>query len=240
MDENTLHGQLTVGQAWLNETQHLNNGLDLVPLPRGEETRNVRHAFDAALGAIHYAGPCSRVGRCMRLLIVDHRKWVGGIVLGSTFPNIGVRDEALGLKAYVRDHQLRGLRSPWARENTDYWNRLQRIVNHARTFIFPASQGQGLGIRAHHLLIDQGKRHWERRYGEPVGAFDTLCDAADSGLFRRNGWAWVGRTAGFESNPEKTLVAVSDRKDLTNNVALRQGTRSWEVWVRIVNRSILS
>src|SRR5437016_5066741 len=57
-----------------------------------------RECFDAALDATHYAGACQRVGRCMRLAIVQSGEWVGGIVLGSTFPNIEVRDQYLGLK----------------------------------------------------------------------------------------------------------------------------------------------
>lgn len=104
---------LHIGQMWLEQTQHLRKDrLVLVPLPTGPEVRGVRGSFDAALDKIHYAGSCKRVGRCMRLFVVDGKRWVGGIVLGSTFPNIEARDEALDLKDHIRDYRQRSLRSP--------------------------------------------------------------------------------------------------------------------------------
>lgn len=227
-------------QAWLDSVKGLRRDrLCLVPLPTGKAIRETRRAFDLALGEIHYAGPCFRVGRCMRLLISEKGHWVGGIVLGSTFPNVGVRDEILGLKRWCRNHQLRGLRSPWARENRAYWERLQRIVNHARTFVFPDDQGRGIGIRAHRLLLGQGLKHWEARYGDRVAALDTLCDSRDSGLFRRNGWVYAGRTAGYESDRSSELVPMGAESELRNNVALKRGRIRWEVWVREVNNRLL-
>jgi hypothetical protein len=123
-----------IDDPWLaHSLRRHGEGIVLLPLPLGREVVALRGAFDEALDEVHYAGACSRVGRCMRLLIVENGQWAGGIVLGSTFPNIDVRDEALGLKRHVRNHHLRGLRSPWARENVPYWSRLQLVVNHART-----------------------------------------------------------------------------------------------------------
>src|SRR2546426_10124823 len=94
---------------------------------------NWRKLFDEALDLVHYSQSCQRVGRCMRLAIVEHGQWVGGIVLGSTFPNILVRDEAVGLRKFVTNFRKRGLSNPWSRENKSYWRNLQRVVNHART-----------------------------------------------------------------------------------------------------------
>ncbi len=231
-----------IGQSWVSDTFHRHSsGIVLRPLPRGRSIAKVRNAFDSALDLIHYSGACSRVGRCMRLLILENGRWAGGIVLGSTFPNIGVRDEALGLKDYVRNHHLRDLRSPWASENTAYWARLQKVVNHARTFVFPRFQGRGIGVEAHRRLLSEGRHYWEVRYRDRVAAFDTLCDAVDSGLFEKNGWIRVGLTAGFRSDPRHTLVPQDDKSSvLMNNVALRRGRRRWHVWVRIIDRSLLS
>lgn len=230
-----------IGQLWLDSVRGLRRDrLALVPLPIGRQVQKVRRAFDLALARIHYAGPCSRVGRCMRLFISHSGSWAGGVVLGSTFPNVGVRDEALGLKRWCRNHQLRELRSPWARENRAYWGRLQRVVNHARTFVFPDFQGRGIGIRAHRLLLGQGVKHWEARYGQRVAALDTLCDSRDSGLFLSNGWTHVGKTAGYESDRSSTLVPKPHDAVLRNNVALRRGRRRWEVWVRVVDSQLMS
>jgi|SRR5271168_4317251 len=82
------------------------------------EDPELRRYFDLALDRTHYARSCQRVGRCMRLAIIKESAWVGGIVLGSTFPNIGVRDEALGLKQFVKGFSDRGLRNAWCAENT--------------------------------------------------------------------------------------------------------------------------
>lgn len=205
----------------------------LLPLPRGKEWRSERAAFDQAMRTIHYAGSCQRVGRCMRLLIVEHGRWLGGIVLGSTFPNIDCRDEALDLKRYVRGAQTRGLRSAWCAENREYWDRLQTIVNHARTFVFPSAQGRGVGVEAHRILPSEGLDYWKRWYPGEVSALDTLCDDGDSGLFRRNGWTHVGRTKGYGSDRTRGMVEAGDRL-LRNNVALARNSRPWEVWIRAI------
>jgi len=229
-----------IGQRWLeSEGSVRTNRMTLIPIPLGRQHRIPRDAFDAALARVHYAGSCGRVGRCMRLLIVDERAWVGGIVLGSTFPNIDVRDRALNLKRWCNDTRQRGIRNPWARENLEYWRRLQRIVNHARTFVFPDAQGRGVGIQAHKLLLRQGVSLWEERYADRVGAFDTLCDSQDSGLFLRNGWQHVGKTAGYESDGKSVFAVRKVRQPIRNNVGLRQGPRQWEVWIRMVDADAL-
>ncbi len=236
-----LDRQHIVGQGWVSSVSGLRRDrLCLAPLPTGRKFQSVRCAFDSALERVHYAGACARVGRCMRLFVVDRGVWVGGIVLGSTFPNVGVRDEALDLKRWVRGCHARGLHSPWSRHNLGYWNRLQRVVNHARTFVFPEAQGRGLGVRAHRLLLRQGVRHWEARYGEPVAAFDTLCDASDSGLFRRNGWFHAGMTAGFESDPATSFAKQKHQGSLRNNVGLRPTGHRWHVWVRVIHSQAIS
>lgn len=206
-------------------------GLQLVPIPRGEPGKPYRRAFDVAMASLHYAGPCQRVGRCMRLLLVEHGYWVGGIVLGSTFPNIDCRDSALGLKKYVRNASARGLRNPWSAENHAYWTRLQSIVNHARTFVFPSAQGRGVGVEAHRLLLTEGLEHWRRWYPGPVSALDTLCDHADSGLFRRNGWTYVGKTKGYGSDRTRAWT-LAEGRPIRNNVGLSRNSRPWEVWIR--------
>jgi hypothetical protein len=196
-----------------------------------------RWLFDRALDEIHYAGACQRVGRCMRLAIIEDGKWVGGIVLGSTFPNIRVRDEAFGLRKYIEGWRERGLKSPWARENTAYWSALQKIVNHARTFIFPRFQGAGRGIRAHRLLLTEGVALWKAKYQDEVIGLDTLCTHPDSRLFKDNGWILVGRTEGYTSDPSRVFskrAFKEDWKTIKNNIALRriEGSTRWFVWVK--------
>lgn len=195
-----------------------------------------RRLFDQALDEIHYAGSCKRVGRCMRLAIIEEKEWVGGIVLGSTFPNILVRDEAVGLRKFVTDYKSRGLSNPWSGKNRLYWDNLQKIVNHARTFIFPRFQGKGIGIRAHAKLLSSGKDIWEQKYNDEVFAFDTLCTADDSKLFLRNGWKRAGQTKGFSSDKNKVLsnaIGVKEDKKagIINNVGLIPGDTNWWVWV---------
>ena len=212
-------------------------------VPRGQmrlvevQDSGFKHLFDEALDEIHYAGSCSRVGRCMRIAAFSDREWVGGIVLGSTFPNILVRDEALGLRKHVASWKKRGLRSPWSRENTAYWSALQTIVNHARTFIFPRYQAHGLGIAAHRRLLTEGIPIWKRRYPGRVTGIDTLCTHEDSRLFKDNGWQLVGRTKGYSSDPSVMFSKRAFQEDwatIKNNVALRRirGSTRWFVWVR--------
>ena len=93
--------------------------------------RELRRYFDLALDATHYAKSCQRVGRCLRLAIISDGQWVGGVVLGSTFPNVSVRDEALGLKLLVKGYASRGLRNAWCKENREYWQALQRNTDNA-------------------------------------------------------------------------------------------------------------
>lgn len=195
-----------------------------------------RNLLDEGLDLIHYSGSCQRVGRCMRLAIVEAGEWAGGIVLGSTFPNILVRDEALGLRRFVVDYKSRKLSNPWSRENHLYWDSLQKVVNHARTFIFPQFQGRGLGIRAHAELLSTGIRMWERKYNDEVYALDTLCTADDSKLFLRNGWIRAGQTKGYSSDRSKVLSnAIGVKEDrgagVVNNVGLTLGNTQWWVWV---------
>jgi hypothetical protein len=195
-----------------------------------------RKLFDEALDLIHYSRSCQRVGRCMRLAIVEDGQWVGGIVLGSTFPNILVRDEAVGLRKFVTSFKKRGLSSPWSRENKPYWRNLQRVVNHARTFVFPQFQGRGIGIRAHALLLTEGVGMWESKYRDKVYALDTLCTADESKLFLSNGWTRAGQTKGYTLDRRKVfskgLKVIDDWKGgIKNNGALRKGEDSVQWWV---------
>lgn len=207
--------------------------------------RWTRRVFDETLDLIHYAGSCQRVGRCLRLCVYSDDVWVGGIVLGSTFPNIEVRDQFLGLKAFVKDFRLRGLSNPWSQENSKYWSALQHVVNHARTFIFPRFQGQGLGIAAHRELLNTGLSHWERRYQEKVAALDTLCTHDDSKLFARNYWKLVGNTRGYTSDPSEVFskkAFLGDWKTIRNNIALKRiGAQQmrWWVWAVVTDRPLL-
>lgn len=201
--------------------------------------KGMRRLFDEACDLIHYAGSCRRVGRCMRLALVVDGLWAGGTVLGSPFPNIGARDEAFGLTQYTRGFQQRGLISPWASENRAYWDRLQLIVNHARTFIFPQFHGRGLGVGALSLLPTRGKEMWEARYGEGVLGFDTHCTSSTSRLFIDNGWELVGQTKGFSRDRRVTFsgrvednrVAVKDNAGLTK----RRKNPRWWTWVLRLN-----
>lgn len=205
------------------------------------ETADMRQLFDQAAEEIHYAGACQRVGRCLRLAVVRSGEWVGGVVLGSTFPNIRPRDDAFGLTKFVRDWQERGLVSPWARENREYWDRLQTIINHARTFIFPKFQGNGLGVETHALLLKQGVKLWEERYGGPVYGFDTLCTHPNSRLFADNGWTLVGRTKGYSRDPTKVFsrrAFEEEWKNIKDNAGLGliEGNMRWWVWVKVFRR----
>ena len=214
------------------------------PLPKREGPDFVviadsvlRGYFDLALDKAHYAKSCQRVGRCMRLGIVYRGQWVGGVVLGSTFPNVSVRDEALGLKLYVRGFAARGLRNAWCRENREYWSALQTIVNHARTFVFPEFQGQGLGKEAHRVLLTKGIRIWEQKYKTSVYALDTLCDRSDSGLFLANGWHLAGETRGYTADYGSSFSEEHTHARI-NNAALKRSNARWQVWVRVVRPSL--
>jgi hypothetical protein len=198
----------------------------------------LRSMFDEALDLTHYAKSCQRVGRCMRLAVIWDNHWSGGIVLGSTFPNVGVRDQALGMKIFVGGYAARGLKNPWSGKNHSYWDCLQTIVNHARTFIFPKFQGRGLGKEAHRMLLGSGVRIWEAKYRQRVYALDTLCDHSDSGLFVANGWTHVGQTKGFTANYRKSFSLKKGVRTSINNAALRPGRTKWEVWVRVVRPSL--
>jgi GNAT superfamily N-acetyltransferase len=205
------------------------------------DNNRLKKLFDEALDTIHYAGSCNRVGRCMRLGIFYKKAWAGGIVLGSTFPNIDDRDRFLGLKKYIKNFKERGLKSPWASENDPYWSRLQKIVNHARTFVFPDFQGKGIGTQAHKLLLQEGLKFWEAKYSDNVGALDTLCDHGDSKLFLANGWTLVGETKGFCSARNKPFSRNSkSKKFFKNNVGLIKNPKSqkWLVWVKVVDPSL--
>jgi len=196
-----------------------------------------RRAFDHALDEVHYAGSCQRVGRCMRLALTNGREWVGGVVLGSTFPNMAPRDDAFGLTKFIHDTRRRGLISPFAAENRLYWDSLQKIVNHARTFIFPAFQGEGLGIEAHSLLLKEGRQIWQERYDCDVHGFDTLCTHPGSRLFCENGWSLVGRTKGYTRDPETALSSrrafADEWRGIEENAGLAKlaGSARWWIWV---------
>src|SRR6267143_257962 len=198
----------------------------------------LRHLFDEALDLTHYAKSCQRVGRCMRLALVHDDHWVGGVVLGSTFPNVDARDRALGLKVYVSGFASRGLSNPWSGKNREYWDCLQSIVNHARTFIFPQFQGRGLGKEAHRLLLRDGIKLWESKYHHKVYALDTLCDHSDSGLFLSNGWIHVGETKGFTADYRNAFTLRKKVTPSINNAALRPGATRWQVWVRTLRPSL--
>jgi GNAT superfamily N-acetyltransferase len=184
------------------------------------------------------------VAACAYVLYADE-VWIGGIVLGSTFPNIDVRDEFLGLKAFVWGFRKKRLRNPWCRENTAYWSALQHVVNHARTFIFPRFQGQGLGVAAHRELLRTGLIHWERRYQQKIAALDTLCTHNDSQLFLRNSWRLIGNARGYTSNPSEVFsnrAFVRDWKTIRNNIALkriRAKSARWWVWGVVTDQPLL-
>jgi len=204
--------------------------------------KDTRRMFDQTLDLIHYARSCQRVGRCIRLCIYERSTWVGGIVLGSTFANVDVRDQALGLKQLVQNTRARGIRHPWSRENHAYWNCLQHVVNHARTFIFPPFQRRGLGKLAHRELLRTGVCHWERRYAERVLALDTLCTHCDSKLFTSNGWQLVGRTKGYTSDPDQVFSKRAFGEEwgqIRHNIALKRMGKNnirWWVWVVCLNK----
>lgn len=203
--------------------------------------RQMKGLFDHVCQSLHYAGACRRVGRLMRLALVLNGEWVGGIVLGSPFPNLAPRDAAFGLKCHVSDWAERGLTSPWARENVLYWNGLNMIVNQARTFVFPEFAGRGVGIEAHGMLTGRGKRLWERRYGRVIG-FDTLCPHPRSKLFSENGWQLVGRTKGYRRDPSLTLsqrAATGNLEDVRDNAGLSLPPRpkKWWIWVKVLKQA---
>jgi len=206
------------------------------------EDVSARHVFDQALDEVHYAGSCQRVGRCVRLAVTNGREWIGGVVLGSTFPNIAPRDDAFGLTKFIHNTRRRGLISPFASENKLYWSNLQKIVNHARTFIFPAFQGEGLGINVHALLLSQGRRIWQDRYGCEVYGFDTLCTHPKSRLFYENGWSLVGRTKGYTRDPETVLSSrrafADEWRGIEENAGLSklEGSMRWWIWVVVFQR----
>jgi hypothetical protein len=217
--------------------------LALVPVT----AMDARYTFDEACEQIHYAGACRRVGRRMRLAVVDRGRWVGGIVLGSTFPNLRPRDDAFDLTRWVVDWQVRGLISPWASENTQYWRRLQQIVNQARAFVFPSEAGRGIGVRAHQLLEGEGLHYWQAKYERAAG-FDTLCNHQASRLFTENGWTLVGRTLGHSRDPGTDLSqrVMNQEMRIRDNAALTaqpSGKRWWVwvwVWVRVLRPTRLS
>jgi hypothetical protein len=232
LDEELLrHGEVA---EILFRGHRANRSMWLCPI----EDSLARRGFDYALDCLHYARSCQRVGRCMRLAIMLGKQWVGGIVLGSTFPNVGARDEALGLKLFVRGFQHRGLRNAWCKENVEYWSALQSIVNHARTFVFPEFQGRGIGKAAHALLLTQGMQIWERHYDGRVYALDTLCDQTDSGLFLSNGWTLVGQTKGYTADYRNGFSADRNGAASINNAALKFGRTTWQVWVRVIRPSL--
>jgi GNAT superfamily N-acetyltransferase len=174
----------------------------------------------------------------MRLAIMWNGAWAGGIVLGSTFPNIHVRDEILGLKPFVRNLRARGLQNAWSRENVEYWTALQTIVNHARTFVFPSFQGKGIGKHAHAELLRDGFHLWEQRYNCKVFAIDTLCDSSDSGLFISNGWILAGQTKGFTADYAQGFAIKKVRQTSINNAALKKGKNIWQVWIKVVRSNL--
>lgn len=198
----------------------------------------MKHLFDTACDELHYARSCKRVGRLMRLAAMEDGKWIGGIVLGSPFPNVRVRDDAFGLTPFARDPASRGVPHVWGKENTDYWTRLQLIANQARAFVFPPEQGRGLGVRMHRLLETQGRRLWEKRYG-PLAGFDTLCTESTSRLFADNHWTCVGRTKGYSRDPNRELSkrASSGEVIVSDNAGLSGGGYQWWVWVRVLRET---
>jgi len=205
----------------------------------------LKKLFDQALNFLHYGKSVQRVGRCMRLAVVKDRTWVGGIVLGSTFPNIFARDEALGLRRFVVDYRSRGLKNPWVRENYLYWRALQTIVNHARSFTFPMFQGNGIGVGAEKLLFTEGVELWEEKYVDRVYALDNLTDRPDSKLFLNNGWQMVGQTKGFSSEPDKIFsqrLGYKNKEQIRNNVGLSTTEKAirWFIWVKVINPNVLS
>ena len=160
-------------------------------------------------------------------------------MLGSTFPNIRPRDSILGLTRHVQGYRARGLSNAWASENRDYWDRLQLIVNHARTFIFPRYQGRGIGIAAHRRLLTQGIDLWTEKYGGKVHALDTLCTHAESRLFLENGWQLLGRTKGYSRDPQAIFsnrVFSEDWKHIKDNAGLKKirGSTKWWIWTRVL------
>lgn len=131
----------------------------------------------------------------MRLAVIENGEWMGGIVLGSPFPNLRPRDDAFGLTKYVRDWKDRGLDNPWVRENHLYWSKLQLVVNQARAFVFPDLRGSRIGIRSHALLETEGRAMWEATYGRLAG-FDTLARNQSHGSSRTtDGTSWVAHSA---------------------------------------------
>jgi hypothetical protein len=226
----------TTGNEAIMTEGRLRRQLSLVRLT----TPDARHLFDDACQRLHYAGACYRVGRRMRLAVIEQGEWVGGVVLGSPFPNLRPRDDAFGLTKYVKDWQERGLASPWAHENRPYWERLQLVVNQARAFVFPQFRGTRVGVRTHALLETEGRGLWEERYG-PLAGFDTLCTESRSKLFSENGWTLVGRTLGYRRDPSATLsqrVLAGTLPHVSDNAGLTRepGNTRWWIWVRILRR----
>jgi hypothetical protein len=210
--------------------------LTLVPI--GDHA--MKHTFDEACELLHYAGACRRVGRLLRLAVVKERDWVGGLVLGSPFPNLRPRDDAFGLTKHVQNWRDRGLANPWSAENEAYWHRLQQVANHARSYVFPEYQGHGLGVAAQGLLESVGRRHWETIYG-PVAGFDTLCTDPTSRLFSDNGWMLVGRTKGYSRDPGTLLsrrVADGRFVGVRDNAGLSRSRKNprWWIWVKVLSR----
>lgn len=92
---------------------------------------------------------------------------------------------------------------------------------------------------AHRLLLTEGIRLWEARYGGPVLGLDTLCTHDNSRLFAENGWQLVGRTQGYTRDPQKVFskrAFAQEWKNISDNAGLGmlEGSTRWWIWVNVL------
>jgi hypothetical protein len=154
--------------------------------------RKTGKKFTEALQQLHYAGSCKSVGRFLRLMLLDDSRWVGGLIIRNALPIVQCRDEFFGINQFRKSGRIPKSGSP-------YWDKLNRIVNMARAFIFEEFQGLGYGTKMIQLLETDAVKIWKRKYGFlPIG-YDCLDNAPPekAKIFLNNGWDFIGRTRGY-------------------------------------------
>lgn len=130
--------------------------------------------------AVHYSQPKGLVGRNICYAILHDGYIYGFTVSGSATKFLPGRDEFLGLDASkTLNHII----------NNTFFH-VERVDGRYpfRNFV------QSVIEEWEHLA----PRHWKRKYGEEVIAFETLVEPPRTGeCYRRVGWAEVGMTKGF-------------------------------------------
>lgn len=173
------------------------------------EQEEIQRAQDL-LSQHHYLGALKAVGERLHYVAAVGQQWLALFCWHAAAKHLRHRDHWIG----------------WTPEQRR--RRLTLVANNARFLILPEVQCPNLASRALRLCLARLSEDWQRRYGHPILAVETLVDPERfrGTTYTCAGWTELGPTAGYGRCGRDYYVAHQQPKRLFVRELRRRACRT--------------